>query len=146
MIKSRSKITARLELGVDGGGRMSSVFGELDIDISVPPVPAIIEEKLAILKLADIGARIPNVGKRQSRNIFYLWFTEDEVRQIKQIKQESDNARQGSDSQYAGFVQLSERIQLRHKPSWIDDWGSDVRGTMLWELRLKFDEDGLDVA
>ena len=89
MIKSRSKVTARLELGPEGGGRMSSVFGELDIDISTPPLPALVEEKLAILRLADIGTRISGVGKRQSRTIFYLWFTKDEVEQIAKLKHDA---------------------------------------------------------
>lgn len=84
------EVSARLEMSSDGIGRLTSVYGELDL--LIPPVPPLIESKYAILKLCEKGARIPDVGKRQSHDIYYLWFNQDEFRQvveeIKSIKKE----------------------------------------------------------
>lgn len=87
------EISARLEMRPDDTGRVTSVYGELDMDI--PPMPLTIESKYAVLKLCDKGVRVPDIGKRQSENIFYLWFTEKEVKQVteevKQLKRSSEH-------------------------------------------------------
>ena len=76
------EIAARLEMQPDGTGRVTSVYGELDVDI--PPMPALMESKYAMLKLCEKGARVPDIGKRQSDKIFYLWFSPDELKQVVQ--------------------------------------------------------------
>jgi hypothetical protein len=45
-----------------------------------------------MLKLCEKGTRVPDIGKRQSDSIYYLWFDDAElkqvVREIKQLKGE----------------------------------------------------------
>ena len=57
--------------------------GEIvDLTSAVPTVqlPAkLIREKLSLLKVAPVGAKIDEVGWRRAENIFYLRFYEDEV-------------------------------------------------------------------
>ncbi len=74
------EVSARLEMRPDNTGRITSIFGELDCD--VPPMHPLLEAKYAILKMCDKGVRIPEVGKRQSDDIFYLWLSETEVKEI----------------------------------------------------------------
>lgn len=64
----------------DGRGFMNSVYGELDT--TFPPTPRLVDEKLAMLKMCNKGQRVDGVGKRQSSNIFYLWFTPEEVKEL----------------------------------------------------------------
>jgi len=80
MINSPTKISARVTVNPDGGGFMNSVFGELDT--TFPPTPRLVDEKLAMLKMCTKGQRVEGVGKRQSSNIFYLWFTPEEVKEL----------------------------------------------------------------
>jgi hypothetical protein len=42
----------------------------------------LLEAKYAILKMCDKGVRIPEVGKRQSEDIFYLWLSETELKEV----------------------------------------------------------------
>lgn len=80
------EISARLEMRPDNTGRITSVYGELDIDI--PPMPQLIEAKFAVLKLCEKGTRVPQVGKRQSDSIYYLWFDSAELKAVvKEIKE-----------------------------------------------------------
>lgn len=57
--------------------------GEIvDLTSAVPTVqlPAkLIREKLSLLKVAPVGAKIDGIGWRRAENIFYLRFYEDEV-------------------------------------------------------------------
>ena len=84
------EVSARLEMRPDNTGRITSIYGELDID--VPPMPGLVESKYAMLKLCEKGTRVPEIGTRQSDNIYYLWFDDAElkqvVREIKQLKGE----------------------------------------------------------
>jgi hypothetical protein len=80
MITSEKKVSARLELSPDGHGRLSSIYGELDM--SVPPTPLLIQEKLSLLKLCDKGTRVEGVGKKQNNNLYYLWFSKKEVQEV----------------------------------------------------------------
>ena len=85
------EISARLEVNPDGTGRVTSIYGELDM--SVPPMPELIESKYAVLKLCEKGVRVPDVGKRQSDSIFYLWLTVSEMKEVqKQIAEQSSKA------------------------------------------------------
>ena len=86
-----TEIAVRMEINADGTGRLTSIFGELDTNI--PPMSPILEAKYAMLKLCSKGTRVPDVGKRQSENIFYLWLSEAE---FKQIKQETANVRRNT--------------------------------------------------
>lgn len=80
------EISARLEMNPDNTGRITSIYGELDLD--VPPMPQLIESKYAILKLCEKGTRVPDIGKRQSDSIYYLWFNDAELKEVvKEIKQ-----------------------------------------------------------
>lgn len=80
------EISARLEMNSDNTGRITSIYGELDLD--VPPMPQLIESKYAILKLCEKGTRVPDIGKRQSDSIYYLWFNDAELKEVvKEIKQ-----------------------------------------------------------
>lgn len=67
-------------LNEKGAGYMNSVYGELDLKF--PPTPRLVDEKLSMLKLCAKGQRVDGVGKRQSDNVFYLWFTPEEVKQL----------------------------------------------------------------
>jgi len=88
------EVSARLEMRPDNTGRITSIFGELDV--AIPPMPPLMESKYAILKLCEKGTRIQNVGKRQSENIFYLWFDQSELKQVvEEIKHVRDNAVDG---------------------------------------------------
>jgi hypothetical protein len=88
------EIAARLEMQPDGTGRVTSVYGELDT--TIPPMPPLMESKYAILKLCEKGARVPEVGKRQSDSIFYLWFDMAEFRQVaEEIKSVRSNTMDG---------------------------------------------------
>lgn len=94
MINSDQKVSARLDLRPDGKGRMTSIYGELDMDI--PPTPQLVAEKIALLKLCALGTRVQGVGKKQREGIYYLWFTRNEVKEVlnqrSQIQTESENA------------------------------------------------------
>ncbi len=88
------EIAARLEMQPDGTGRVTSVYGELDVKI--PPMPPLMESKYAILKLCEKGVRVPEVGKRQSDSIFYLWFDQTELKQVvEEIRDVRRNAMDG---------------------------------------------------
>lgn len=92
------EISARLEMNTDGTGRVTSVYGELDMD--VPPMPAVLESKYAILKLCEKGTRVPDVGKRQSHCIYYLWLTQNEMKQvIKEIEVGKQSSQTGASVQ-----------------------------------------------
>lgn len=81
------EISARLEMNPDNTGRITSIYGELDLD--VPPMPQLIESKYAILKLCEKGTRVPDIGKRQSDSIYYLWFNDAELKEVvKEIKRQ----------------------------------------------------------
>ena len=80
MMKSVEKITVRAELNANGSGRLNSIYGEFDAEI--PPTPKLIEERIALLKMCSVGAKVDEVGKRQSESIFYLYFTSDESKQV----------------------------------------------------------------
>ena len=86
-----TEIAVRMEINADGTGRLTSIFGELDTNI--PPMSPILEAKYAMLKLCSKGTRVPDVGKRQSENIFYLWISQEE---FEQIKQEITNVRRNT--------------------------------------------------
>jgi hypothetical protein len=88
------EIAARLEMQPDGTGRVTSVYGELDV--TIPPMPPLMESKYAILKLCEKGTRVRDVGKRQSENIFYLWFDQSELKQVvEEIKHVRSNTVDG---------------------------------------------------
>jgi hypothetical protein len=88
--------TARVEMRTDGSMRLASVFGELDTDVPREQIPKVIESKLALLHLIDVGSRIDGVGKRQSTGIFYLSFTiEDYEQTIQDLRKLRSNARNG---------------------------------------------------
>lgn len=57
--------------------------GEIvDLTSAVPTIQLpkkLIVEKLSLLKVAPVGAKIDGVGWRRAENIFYLRFYEDEV-------------------------------------------------------------------
>lgn len=80
MINSPTKISARVTVNQEGAGFMNSVYGELDLKF--PPTPRLVDEKLSMLKMCSKGQRVEGVGKRQSNNIFYLWFTPEEVKEL----------------------------------------------------------------
>jgi hypothetical protein len=81
---NKVEVSARLEMRPDNTGRITSIYGELDCD--VPPMPPLLEAKYAVLKLCDTGVRIPEVGKRHAENIFYLWLSAEEVKEIARDK------------------------------------------------------------
>lgn len=79
--------TARVEMRTDGSIRLMSVFGELDTDVDSNNIPKVVESKLALLLLCDIGTKVDGVGKRQSKSIYYLSFTvEDYEQTIQELK------------------------------------------------------------
>lgn len=81
VIKTKKvEVSARLEMRPDNTGRITSVYGELDC--VVPPMHPLLEAKYAMLKLCNKGVRIPEVGKRQSDGIFYLWLSDEEVKEV----------------------------------------------------------------
>ncbi len=77
---NKIEVSARLEMRPDNTGRITSIYGELDCE--VPPIPPLLEAKYAILKLCEKGVRIPEVGKRHSENIFYLWLSAEEAKEV----------------------------------------------------------------
>lgn len=88
--------TARVEMRTDGSIRLSSVFGELDTDVARDHIPKVIESKLALLHLCDVGARVDGVGKRQSTGIYYLFFSIDDYENtIQELRNIRNNARNG---------------------------------------------------
>ena len=91
MMKSAEKITVRAELNANGSGRLNSIYGEFDAEI--PPTPKLVAERIALLKMCDVGARVDGVGKRQSELIFYLHFTSDES---KRVTEELQSARRNA--------------------------------------------------
>lgn len=50
----------------------------LDIPRGVEYEDELLEEKLALLKMLEVGDTITNVGRRQSNNVYYVRFFEDE--------------------------------------------------------------------
>lgn len=79
-------IAARVEMSSDSTeeGRMVSIYSELDMKF--PPMPDIVRERLAVVRLLAKGERVANVGKRQGADVFYLYFTEEEVNAITKTK------------------------------------------------------------
>lgn len=63
---------------------MVSIYSELDMKF--PPMPDLVRERLAVVRLLPKGERVANVGKRQGADVFYLYFTEEEVNAITQTK------------------------------------------------------------
>lgn len=79
-MKSAHKVTVRVEMHSDGHGRMSSLFGELDTEI--PPAPELIKERVALLKICNVGDRLMGVGRRMFDSIYYVYLTGEEAKQI----------------------------------------------------------------
>ena len=50
----------------------------LDIPRGIEFEDELLAEKLALLKMLDVGGRITEIGKRQSNNVYYIRFFEDE--------------------------------------------------------------------
>jgi hypothetical protein len=50
----------------------------LDIPRGIEFEDELLAEKLALLKMLDVGGHITEVGKRQSKNVYYIRFFEDE--------------------------------------------------------------------
>lgn len=50
----------------------------LDIPRSIEFEDELLAEKLSLLKMLDVGGCITEVGKRQSKNVYYVRFFEDE--------------------------------------------------------------------
>lgn len=64
--------TVRVQL--DGHGDIEF----LDIPRSIECEDELLMEKLSLLKMLDVGQTITEVGRRQSRNVYYVRFFEDE--------------------------------------------------------------------
>lgn len=65
--------------------------------IWVPPMPKVIEEKIALLDVSGRGERVMGVGKKQSATVYYLHFTPKEIQQL-----ESEYAKSGTGSNRLG--------------------------------------------
>lgn len=77
------------------------------LEFEVPPYPKVLEEKLALLKLLDVKGKADGVGQRKLKNVFYVFFTEDEYQQL--VKQtESENAKKTIE-QHESFESVGER-------------------------------------
>ena len=77
------------------------------LEFEVPPYPKVLEEKLALLKLLDVKGKADGVGQRKLKNVFYVFFTEDEYQQL--VKQtESENAKKAIE-QHESFEGVGER-------------------------------------
>lgn len=84
--QAAGSIAARVEMvvGSTEEGRMVSIYSELDMKF--PPMPDLVRERLAVVRLLPKGERLANVGKRQGTDVFYLYFTEEEVNAITQTR------------------------------------------------------------
>ena len=71
-LKYRVYWTARAQLDEHGDIEF------LDIPRGIEFEDELLTEKLALLKMLDVGGRITEVGKRQSKNVYYVRFFEDE--------------------------------------------------------------------
>jgi hypothetical protein len=77
------------------------------LEFEVPPFPKVLKEKLALLRLLDVKGKADGVGQRKLKNVFYVFFTEDEYRQlVKQV--ESENAKE-TNEQPEAFKGIEER-------------------------------------
>jgi len=77
------------------------------LEFEVPPFPKVLEEKLALLKLLNVKGKADGVGQRKLKNVFYVFFTEDEYQQL--VKQtESENAKKTIE-QHEAFESVGER-------------------------------------
>lgn len=77
------------------------------LEFEVPPYPKVLEEKLALLKLLDVKGKADGVGQRKLKNVFYVFFNEDEYQQL--VKQtESENAKKAIE-QHESFESVGER-------------------------------------
>lgn len=57
------------------------------LEFEVPPYPKVLEEKLALLRLLDVKGKADGVGQRKLKNVFYVFFNEDEYQQlVKQVE------------------------------------------------------------
>lgn len=93
-MKSTTKVTVRAEINIDGTGRIGSIFGELDAEI--PPTPKLIAERIALLKICDVGAKLNGIGRRMFHSIYYIYLTDVEAKQIsEEIKRDRRNAVDG---------------------------------------------------
>lgn len=58
-----------------------------NLEFEVPPYPKVLEEKLALLRLLNVKGKADGVGQRKLKNVFYVFFNEDEYRQlVKQVE------------------------------------------------------------
>lgn len=71
-LKYRVYWTARAQLDEHGDIEF------LDIPRGIEFEDELLVEKLALLKMLDVGGRITEIGKRQSNNVYYIRFFEDE--------------------------------------------------------------------
>lgn len=71
-LRYRTFWTARVQLDEHGDIEF------LDIPRGIEFEDELLMEKLALLKMLDIGGIISEVGKRQSKSIYYIRFFEDE--------------------------------------------------------------------
>lgn len=71
-LRYRTYWTVRVQFDSHGGIEF------LDIPRSIEFEDELLAEKLALLKMLDVGRTITEVGKRQSKNVYYVRFFEDE--------------------------------------------------------------------
>jgi hypothetical protein len=70
--KAMGWISVRVELNLDGSIAEISCGEDITWDV------ALLEEKLALLKLVPVGAGVDGIGKRWGRYVYYLRFYKGE--------------------------------------------------------------------
>jgi len=81
MMKSTTRVTVRAEINADGTGRIGSIFGELDAEI--PPTPELIAERIALLKICDVGAKLNGIGRTEEEREAIAKFLRKKSRSVK---------------------------------------------------------------
>ena len=81
----------RVEMNADNTGRMGSIVGELDAEI--PPTPELIKNRVALLKICNVGKRLEGVGRRMFDSVYYVYLTDTEA---KQVGEEIERARRNA--------------------------------------------------
>lgn len=79
----QNMVTARVEMKdfESDEGRMVSIYSELDMIF--PPMPKLIAERIALLRMLDYGKKIEGLGKRVNTTVMYIYFSEEDINAIR---------------------------------------------------------------
>lgn len=94
------KVVARGRLEYDcpdtKEGLLSYWVHDVSYKISMPPIPSIVQEKVALLDMMGVKNTLRGVGKKQSPYVYYIHFNMQELKQMESEHEKQEAEARGS--------------------------------------------------